>query len=115
MLRPANGYNRAGRILKMRCAFLSGGAIATSLLNRAPHPNAARVYVNWYLSKDGSTVQSRVVGVHSARSDVPTDHLRPEDIRDPSVKYVETEAEWYFTQNATNQEVAAKIFAPLLK
>jgi len=44
------------------------------MLNRAPHPNAAKVYINWLLSKEGQTAFARETGYISARLDVPTDH-----------------------------------------
>jgi ABC-type Fe3+ transport system substrate-binding protein len=40
---------------------------AEAILKDAPHPNAAKLYVTWFLSKDW---QSRT-GVYSSRSDVP--------------------------------------------
>ncbi len=44
------------------------------MFNRAPHPNAAKVYINWLLSKEGQTDYARLNGNISARLDVPTDH-----------------------------------------
>jgi len=44
------------------------------LLNKAPHPNAAKVYINWLLSKEGQTSIVRASGYISNRVDVPTDH-----------------------------------------
>lgn len=46
-----------------------------ALVNRAPHPNAAKVYVNWVLSKEGGTLFSKSTGDPSLRVDVPTDHV----------------------------------------
>ncbi len=45
-----------------------------ALFNRAPHPNAAKVYINWLLSKEGQTIFTRPTGYISSRLDVPTDH-----------------------------------------
>lgn len=53
---------------------VSPGSGGLALFNRAPHPNAARVYLNWLLSKDGQAGFARVNGYISARLDVPTDH-----------------------------------------
>ncbi|NIO10422.1 MAG: extracellular solute-binding protein [Deltaproteobacteria bacterium] len=39
------------------------------------HPNAAKVYINWLLSKEGQTEFARATGYISARLDVPTDHV----------------------------------------
>ena len=44
------------------------------LINKAPHPNAAKVYINWLLSKEGQISYVRASGFISNRVDVPTDH-----------------------------------------
>ncbi|HEX9878760.1 MAG TPA: extracellular solute-binding protein, partial [Candidatus Binatia bacterium] len=49
---------------------------ATALMNRAPHPNAARVFINWLLSKEAQTGYSKNMQYVSRRLDVPTDHMR---------------------------------------
>ena len=51
----------------------ANGAVA--LVNKAPHPNAAKVYLNWLLSKDEQTQFAKVNGYVSARRDVPTDFV----------------------------------------
>lgn len=48
-----------------------------ALFNQAPNPNAAKIYVNWLLSKEGQTSFARANGYVSARLDVPTDHTEP--------------------------------------
>jgi ABC-type Fe3+ transport system substrate-binding protein len=48
-----------------------------ALFNKAPNPNAARIYINWLLSKEGQTIFARANGYISARLDVPTDHTEP--------------------------------------
>jgi iron(III) transport system substrate-binding protein len=53
----------------------ANGSLA--LFNKAPHPNAAKVYINWLLSKEGQTVFARANGYVSARLDVPTDYAEP--------------------------------------
>ncbi len=53
----------------------ANGALA--LFNRAPHPNAARIYINWLLSKEGQTAFARASGYVSSRLDVPNDHAEP--------------------------------------
>jgi len=53
---------------------VSPGSGGVSMFSKAPNPNAAKVYLNWLLSKDGQTGFARVNGYISARLDVPTDH-----------------------------------------
>lgn len=55
-------------------ADVSSAASELSMLSNAPHPNAAKVYVNWLLSKEGQTTYVRAIKQISARVDVPTDH-----------------------------------------
>ena len=47
------------------------------LLNKNPHPNAAAVFLNWVLTKEGQTAWSKAMEHVSRRLDVPTDHLPP--------------------------------------
>jgi iron(III) transport system substrate-binding protein len=56
---------------------ISPGFGALSLLNRHPHPNAAKLYINWLLSKEGQVEFSRATGYVSGRLDVPSDHVAP--------------------------------------
>ena len=68
----------------------SGGL---SIFNRAPHPNAAKVYINWLLSKEGQTINARATGYISNRLDVPTDHAAPWRVPQPgSIKTYTQEA-----------------------
>jgi iron(III) transport system substrate-binding protein len=68
----------------------SGGL---SIFNRAPHPNAAKVYINWLLSKEGQTLYARATGYISNRLDVPTDHAAPWRVPQPgSIKTYTQEA-----------------------
>jgi len=56
-------------------SYLTSGNGSVSLLNKAPHPNAAKVFINWLLTKEGQTEFARAQGYASRRVDVPTDHL----------------------------------------
>jgi iron(III) transport system substrate-binding protein len=68
----------------------SGGL---SIFNRPPHPNAAKVYINWLLSKEGQTSYVRATGYISNRLDVPTDHAAPWRVPQPgSIKTYTKEA-----------------------
>jgi iron(III) transport system substrate-binding protein len=46
-----------------------------ALANRAPHPSAARLYINWVLSKEGGTLFSKATGDPSIRGDVSTEYV----------------------------------------
>ncbi|HLB13101.1 MAG TPA: extracellular solute-binding protein [Dehalococcoidia bacterium] len=64
-------------------AYLSVGSGSVVLLNKAAHPNAARVYLNWLLSKEGQTEFSRSTTWPSWRADVPTEHVDSRTIPEP--------------------------------
>lgn len=49
-------------------AYISARHI--QLLNKAPHPNAAKLYLNWFLSREGQGEITKIVGFASRRTDV---------------------------------------------
>ncbi len=53
---------------------ISPAAGNVAVFTRAPHPNAAKIYLNWLLSREGQTKFVRKAGYISSRIDVPTDH-----------------------------------------
>jgi len=55
-----------------------------------PHPNAAKVYVNWLLSKAGQ-ISWEKTGFDSRRTDIA--HVSPETVPKPGAPYVADEAE----------------------
>lgn len=44
---------------------------AKFLFNRASHPDAARLFLNWVLTREGQEVWSNASRVNSLRADVP--------------------------------------------
>ena len=48
-------------------------AATPAIVNRAPHPNAAKLFVNWMLGREGGTLAARAGGNESLRTDVPKD------------------------------------------
>lgn len=83
--------------------------IAPALINQAPHPNAARVFLNWLFTKEGQTIHSKVSLQQSTRLDVPTDFLNPIVVRQPGVTYVISNNEENNTRRVGAATEAAKI------
>jgi len=55
---------------------LRGSASAITLVNKAPHPNAAKVFINWFLSRRGQIVYQESHGDRdSLRIDIPKDKI----------------------------------------
>ena len=86
-------------------SWLTASFGVAGLINRAPNPNAAKVFLNWILSREGQTVWSKGTNLLSRRVDVPTGHL-PDGVNPkPGVKYINT----YLEKNAprTPEELKA--------
>ncbi len=95
--------------------FISGSGGGVLLMNKAPNHNAAQVFVNWLLSREGQTAASKAYGGQSAREDVPTDFLDPEVIRQPGVKYKPTFDLAYLREADSYAKIAQEMWAPLMK
>ena len=61
--------------IKAEGAHLSSGAGSIALVNRAPHPNAARVLINWFLSRQGQIAWQKHTDRDSLRTDIPKESL----------------------------------------
>jgi iron(III) transport system substrate-binding protein len=64
-----------------------------SLLNRAPHPNAARVFINWFLSREGQSALQEAMNtpansLESLRTDIPKHMIPAMDRRVAGVDYM---------------------------
>ena len=78
-------------------AGVSAGQGILTLVNQAPHPNAARVFINWFLSRDGQLNFQKALGKadegspDSMRIDIPKDDVDPKSLRIDGVNYLDTE------------------------
>jgi ABC-type Fe3+ transport system substrate-binding protein len=67
-----------------------------TLVNRAPHPNAAKVFINWLLSREGQIVFQKVMSQagdskESRRNDIPKDHIPIQERRKDKMNYFDTD------------------------
>ena len=67
-----------------------GGFGLINLWNKAPHPNAARVFANWIASKEGLTLYSEIENGAPVRNDIDPVWLPPEQLPKEGVKYFDT-------------------------
>jgi ABC-type Fe3+ transport system substrate-binding protein len=68
-----------------------GGNTQIGWYNNAPHPNAAKVFVNWYLSRDTQQALATRTRANSRRLDtMPGD---PSTAMDPRISYLNTNTE----------------------
>lgn len=56
--------------------YVSGGSGHLGIIKSAPHPNATKVFVNWFLGKEGQEIFSRAMGQGTRRLDVDTQWLK---------------------------------------
>jgi iron(III) transport system substrate-binding protein len=85
---------------------LSTGWGAARLVNKAPHVNAATVYVNWLLSKEGQTAWATTVSRPSRRIDVPrVAGMSPE----PGIDYFDIDREERVPLRDKAQEISKSV------
>lgn len=93
---------------------LSPSSGIVSLMNRPAHPNAAILFLNWILTREGQTIMTRTTGFPSRRLDAPNDHILPVLVPQPGKKYIE-----YTEESLAGGDEAIRtskeIFAPLLE
>jgi iron(III) transport system substrate-binding protein len=54
---------------------ISTGSGHITTFKNAPHPNATKVYVNWFLSREGQLIWQKLTGRNSFRTDIPKDMI----------------------------------------
>lgn len=81
---------------------ISAGFGQVALIDNAPHPNAAKVLVNWIASKEGNELFNRAMGTVPTRNDIVEDFVPPEIIPKDGVKYFDT-YDWEFTVTKKEQ------------
>ncbi|MDP2644888.1 MAG: extracellular solute-binding protein [Desulfobacterales bacterium] len=115
---PITEFIKAGSpllpIIPREGSMIEPGAGTISVINKRPHPNATRIFINWLLSREGQLVYSKATGAESAREDVPKDHLGAGLVREPGKKYIFGGSE--FRKIANRIVAQSKIdFKPLMK
>ena len=71
----------------------TSGNSGLSLINNAPNPNAARLFINWFLSQSGQTLWQNVMNTKvqepsdSMRIDVPKERVAPPARREEGRRY----------------------------
>jgi len=84
-------------------AYLTAGSGGAALINKAPHPNAAKLALNWLLSREGQIAYQKIFttgdeGPDSLRIDIPKDKVprgnrRPDGADENRYPFVDR-AEW---------------------
>jgi iron(III) transport system substrate-binding protein len=73
-----------------------GSGCCIQVYNRAPHPNAAKLYLNWFLSKEGQTAIHQLkpaITRQSMREDISFGNVAAKDRRVPGREYIFRDAD----------------------
>jgi ABC-type Fe3+ transport system substrate-binding protein len=83
--------------------YISGGSGHLVALKNPPHSNAAKLFINWFLSKEGQDVYSRALGQGTRRLDVNTKWLR--EIGIIAAKDIVTIDQYYKRENQSEDKI----------
>ncbi len=95
--------------------YVAAGSGFIVLVNKAAHPNAAKLFVNWFLGREAQTLYSKSNLLPSSRLDVPTDSSDPINIRQPGMKYFNRNSEDFISGDLDRQNIAREIFGHLMR
>ncbi|MBI4331751.1 MAG: extracellular solute-binding protein [Chloroflexi bacterium] len=91
---------------------VTGGALGVA--KRIPHPNAATIFVNWLLTKEGQTIFANNYGYPSPRLDVTIEGIHPLLVVKSGEKYF-MESEDEILKRGPLSDVAKKILESVRK
>ncbi len=105
---------RAGAPLKfiipVEGDYKTAGSGGLSLFNKAPHPNAAALFLNWLLTQEGQNVIAKAMPDQSKRRDVPDTYIDADRRMSPKITYLDGDQEEFIATAAENQKLAREIF-----
>lgn len=93
-------------------AYTAAGSGVISIGTKAPHPNASKVFANWFLSKEGQTVAVQCYGLPSGRVDVAPEGVDPSRVPQAGVNYLSIDDEEYVLESASYLEKIKDIVSP---
>lgn len=94
---------------------IATGSGSLALFKDAPHPNAARLFINWLLGREGQTIFSRAYPSQSARADIPTDFLPADEVRQPGLEYFWETEDFLMGGADKAAKLSQEIFGSLLR
>ncbi len=96
------GFPVTAHALADTSGYVSMGNGALALMNKAPHPNAAIVFVNWMASKEGLETYSKAHYAATTRNDIDESFLPAGRVPRAGVKYFDTN-EWGYATGIKDQ------------
>ena len=83
--------------------YVAGGSGHLVVLKNAPHPNAMKLFVNWFLSREGQEVYSRAMHQATRRLDVDVKWLR--EVGVTAAKDALTIEQYYKLENQSEDKI----------
>jgi ABC-type Fe3+ transport system substrate-binding protein len=83
--------------------YVSGGSGHLVVLKNAPHPNATKVFINWFLSREGQEVYARAMHQATRRIDVDVKWLR--EVGVTAAKDALTIDQYYKLENQSEDKI----------
>jgi ABC-type Fe3+ transport system substrate-binding protein len=77
-------------------------------MGRAPHPNAAVVFLNWLLSREGQSAWQRAISLPSLRTDISKSELDPTIVVGRGVKAIDVGTEKFILSEPEIRRVITK-------
>lgn len=90
--------------------YVTSGVGSLHFIRNAPHPNAAKLFINWNLSREGLIAWSKGNAAPSSRLDIPQDWVPAGTKRLPGVKYFQSDSEDAILSGDRYNEEARRIF-----
>ncbi len=85
------------------------------IVDKAPHPNAAKVLANWLLTAEGQYVFSQAFGQPAIRLGVSTEGLDPFVVPKPDEKAFRVDDKFILETETKGRELGREIFGSLLR
>jgi ABC-type Fe3+ transport system substrate-binding protein len=96
----------------LRDRIIVGSPFLLALANKAPNPNAARVFINWMAGKEAVEIYARNFGSVPLRTDIDESFLNPDSIPKPGVDYIDdTDPEWLTTGRVETAKKVREVLA----
>ncbi len=90
--------------------FVSTSTGAIAYMNKAPNPNATRVFVNWLLTRDSQELMSRIFGAPSRRTDIAYDWVDPALLIRPGGKYIDYDTDEMAKKRLELQKISRDVW-----
>lgn len=91
--------------------FASAVEGSIMIMDKAPHPNATIVFLNWLLGREGQTVWTTASGLASRRLDAPMEHIPEAERVKPGVFYLPVYKEQFVLKREEVLSHVEKIFS----